>query len=75
MREFLQGFLGSAVSNQAPQYLQVQLIIINDYYDEMHDYTIIYCFAIIIFHFYMKSLIFIISYFIYARARMLSLFR
>lgn len=45
MREFLQGFLGSAVSNQAPQYLQVQLIIINDYYDEMHDYTssILFC--------------------------------
>lgn len=28
IREFLQGFLGSAVSNQAPQYLQV----INTYY-------------------------------------------
>lgn len=28
MREFLQGFLGSAVSNQAPQFLQVTFFIL-----------------------------------------------
>lgn len=28
MREFLQGFLGSVVSNQAPQYLQVSLALL-----------------------------------------------
>ncbi|KAM0726475.1 Mediator of RNA polymerase II transcription subunit 20 [Formica fusca] len=38
MREFLQGFLGSAVSNQAPQYLQNRMNEIYQPMDTIHQY-------------------------------------
>lgn len=38
MREFLQGFLGSAVSNQAPQYLQNRMTEVYQPMDTIHQY-------------------------------------
>ncbi|KAF3423112.1 hypothetical protein E2986_11301 [Frieseomelitta varia] len=43
MREFLQGFLGSTVSNQAPQYLQFQNLFISIIFNLRHHFFVYSC--------------------------------